>query len=185
MGETEGGIEGRFEAYVAALTSVFGQADRALPLHDYCSGLLPPGARKSVEPMAALVAPARVSAKHQSLLHFVGQANWSDVAVLAKVRDLVLPWLEPSGGVEAWVIDDTGFAKKVGLAHFEGRGWRGFHHHASLTIAAYGFLIRERAAFPPSGAQIRQMPSIPHRQRPRGASDTARATRPKLHRHNP
>ena len=37
---------------------------------------------------------------------------------------------------------------ELGLAHFEGRGWRGFHHHATLCIAAYGFLIRERAPFP-------------------------------------
>jgi SRSO17 transposase len=417
MAESEGGIEDRFEAYVSALTNVFGHADRALPFHDYCSGLLLPGERKSVEPMAALVAPARVSAKHQSLLHFVGQASWSDAAVLAKVRDLVLPALEPSGGIEAWIIDDTGFPKKgehsvgvarqycgrlgkqdncqiavtlsvanhqaslpvayrlylpeswasdpirrtktgvpdeitfktkpqialdqiraaladgiapgvvladaaygysgelraaltaagltyavgiqshimlwpagkeplaakdlalsqpaafasltwregskadltsrfasfrvrpaardckqvmsqplewllvewpeneaeptkywlstlpeeielaslvdqaklrwrierdyeelkseLGLAHFEGRGWRGFHHHASLTIAAYGFLIRERAAFPPSDAKISQMPAIPRRQRPRGAPDTAGATRSQLHRHNP
>jgi SRSO17 transposase len=379
--------------------------------------LLLPGERKSVEPMAALVAPARVSAKHQSLLHFVGQASWSDAAVLTKVRELVLPSFELSGGIEAWIIDDTGFPKKgkhsvgvarqycgrlgkqdncqiavtlsvanhqaslpvayrlylpddwaddpirraktgvphevrfqtkpqialdqvraalaggitpgvvladagygysgelraaltaagltyavgiqshtllwppgkeplaakdlarsqpaafttltwregsntdltsrfarfrvrpapreckqvmsqplewllvewpeneaeptkywlstlpegielaslvdwaklrwrierdyeelkseLGLAHFVGRGWRGFHHHASLTIAAYGFLIRERAAFSPSAAQIRQMPAIPSRQRPRGAPDTARAARPKLHRHNP
>jgi SRSO17 transposase len=120
MGEAEGGIEGRFEAYVAELTSVFGHADRALPFHDYCSGLLLPGERKSVEPMAALVAPSRVSAKHQSLLHFVGQASWSDMAVLAKVRDLVLPSLEPNGGIKAWIIDDTSFAKKgehsVGVA---------------------------------------------------------------------
>ena len=97
MAECEGGIEDQFEAYVSALTSVFGHADRRLPFHDYCSGLLLPGECKSVEPMAALVAPARVSAKHQSLLHFVGQASWSDAAVLAKVRDLVLPALEPSG----------------------------------------------------------------------------------------
>src|SRR5271166_853462 len=40
---------------------------------------------------------------------------------------------------------------ELGLAHFEGRSWRGFHHHATLCIAAYGFLIRERAAIPPSG----------------------------------
>lgn len=36
----------------------------------------------------------------------------------------------------------------VGLSHFEGRGWRGFHHHASLCIAAYGFLVAERCLFP-------------------------------------
>ena len=79
-----------------------------------------PGERKSVEPMAAVVAPARVSAKHQSLLHLVGQAAWSDEAVLAKVRELVLPAIEAQGKIEAWIVDDTGFAKKgvhsVGVA---------------------------------------------------------------------
>ena len=42
--------------------------------------------------------------------------------------------------------------QEVGLGHFEGRGWRGFHHHATLCIAAYGFLICERETIPPSGA---------------------------------
>ena len=60
----------RFVAYVDALTEVIGHADRAAPLRDYCLGLLLPGDRKSVEPIAAVTAPARVSAKHQSLLHF-------------------------------------------------------------------------------------------------------------------
>ena len=39
--------------------------------------------------------------------------------------------------------------QEVGLGHFEGRGWRGFHHHATLCIAAYGFLISERETIPP------------------------------------
>ena len=87
---------------------------------DYCTGLLMPGERKSVEPMAAVVAPARVSAKHQSLLHLVGQAAWSDEALLGKVRELVLPAIEAQGKIKAWIVDDTGFAKKgvhsVGVA---------------------------------------------------------------------
>ena len=62
--------EARFAAYVAALVDVIGHADRATPLRDYCTGLLMPAARKSVEPMAAITAPARVAAQHQSLLHF-------------------------------------------------------------------------------------------------------------------
>ena len=62
----------RFAAYVAGLVSVLGHADRARPLRDYCTGLVMPGARKSVEPMAAVTAPGRVCAQHQSLLHFVG-----------------------------------------------------------------------------------------------------------------
>src|SRR2546429_5758918 len=81
-------------------------------MHDYCLALLMPIARKSVEPMAAVTAPAQVAAKHQSLLHFVGNAPWSDAAMLAKVGELVLPAIERSGPVEAWIIDDTGFPKK-------------------------------------------------------------------------
>jgi hypothetical protein len=81
----------RFVHYVGELVGVIGHADRAGPLRDYCTGLLLPGERKSVEPMAALTAPARTAAQHQSLLHFVGQAPWSDAAVLTKVRELVLP----------------------------------------------------------------------------------------------
>jgi SRSO17 transposase len=77
---------------------------------DYCLGLLLPIERKSVEPMAAVTAPAQVAAKHQSLLHFVGNAPWSDAAMLAKVSELVLPVIERSG--RAWIIDDTGFPKK-------------------------------------------------------------------------
>jgi SRSO17 transposase len=104
--------ESRFSAFVEGLVGVIGHADRAAPLRDYCLGLLVPGERKSVEPMAALTAPARVAAQHQSLLHFVGNAPWSDERVLAKVRELVLPSIEREGPIEAWIIDDTGFPKK-------------------------------------------------------------------------
>ena len=62
--------------------------------------------------MAAVAAPAQVAAKHQSLLHFVGNAPWSDAAMLAKVGELVLPAITRSGPIEAWIIDDTGFPKK-------------------------------------------------------------------------
>jgi SRSO17 transposase len=104
--------EGRFSAYLDGLASVIGHADRAAPLRDYCVGLLMPVERKSVEPMAAITAPGRTGAQHQSLLHFVGQARWSDEQVLAKVREMVLPEIERHGPIEAWVIDDTGFPKK-------------------------------------------------------------------------
>ena len=76
--------EARFAGYVEALGAVLGHADRQQPMHDYCLALLMPIARKSVEPMAAVTAPAQVAAKHQSLLHFVGNAPWSDTAMLAK-----------------------------------------------------------------------------------------------------
>jgi SRSO17 transposase len=112
--------EARFSDYVEGLVSVIGHADRARPLRDYCLGLLMPCERKSVEPLAALTAPERTAAQHQSLLHFVGQGPWSDEAVLAKVRQMVLPAIERHGPIEAWIIDDTGLPKKgthsVGVA---------------------------------------------------------------------
>ena len=57
---------------------------------------------------------------------------------------------------QRWLIerDYLELKQELGLGHYEGRGWRGFHHHAALCIAAYGFLVAERAALPPSGASI-------------------------------
>jgi SRSO17 transposase len=91
------GSESRFAAYVEAITSALGHADRAVPFRSYCAGLLLPGDRKSVEPIAARVQPARVQATHQSLHHFVAKAEWSDDAVLAAVRAHVLPVIERHG----------------------------------------------------------------------------------------
>ena len=112
--------ESRFDAYVEAIVSVMGHADRAGPLYDYCVGLIMPGERKSVEPMAAITAPRRVAAQHQSLLHFVGQSPWSDEKVLNKVREKVLPALEHREPIKVWIIDDTGIPKQgkhsVGVA---------------------------------------------------------------------
>ena len=112
--------EVRFASYVDGLVSVIGHADRAKPLRDYCLGLMMPCERKSVEPMAAMTAPERTAAQHQSLLHFVGQGGWSDERVRAKVGQMVLPAIEQHGPIEAWIIDDTGFPKKgthsVGVA---------------------------------------------------------------------
>jgi SRSO17 transposase len=90
-------------------------------MRDYCAGLLLSVERKSVEPMAAALAPERTAAKHQSLLHFIGQAAWSDEKVLAKTRALVLPTMTREGPIRAFIVDDTGFPKKgkhsVGVAH--------------------------------------------------------------------
>src|SRR3954449_3782413 len=94
----------RFAAYVEALAEVIGHADRAEPLRDYRLGLLLPGDRKSVEPIAAVTAPARVSATHQSLLHFVANAPWSNDRVLGRVQKVTLPIIEGSGAIEAWII---------------------------------------------------------------------------------
>src|SRR4051812_15450685 len=114
------GSESRFAAYVEGLATVIGHKDRVGPLRDYCAGLMLPCERKSVEPIAAVTAPARGAAQHQSLLHFVGEGRWSDEKGLAKVRELVLPQIERHGPIEAWIIDDTGLPKKgrhsVGVA---------------------------------------------------------------------
>jgi SRSO17 transposase len=62
--------------------------------------------------------------------------------------------------------------QEVGLGHFEGRSWRGFHHHATLCIAAYGFRISEREAIPPSAPRVSPyfpLPRLPKDYRPRGA----------------
>jgi len=114
-------VGSRFADYVGGLADVIGHADREKPLNDYCAGLLVSEGRKSVEPLAAVTAPAEVSAQHQRLVHFVANASWSDEQVLAKVRQSVLPAIERHGPIEAWIIDDTSFPKQgthsVGVHH--------------------------------------------------------------------
>ena len=94
------------------LAQAAGHADRAIPLKNYCTGLLLPGERKSVEPIAARLAPDNVRRMHQSLHHVVADAPWSDKAVLGQVRDSVLPAMRKHGPIVCWIVDDTGFPKK-------------------------------------------------------------------------
>ncbi|MBI4465735.1 MAG: IS701 family transposase [Acidobacteria bacterium] len=95
-------------------------ADRVDPLKSYCTGLLLPGERKSVEPMAARLAPGNVRRMHQSLHHVVADAPWSDEELLAQVCGSVLPVMARQRPIRAWIVDDTGFVKKgkhsVGVA---------------------------------------------------------------------
>jgi SRSO17 transposase len=91
--------------------------------------------------------------------------NLTDLARLAKQR---------------WIIerDYQELKQELGLGHFEGRGWRGFHHHATLCIAAYGFLVAERSRFSPStraGKLELRAPQIPPDFQPRGSPRTGRA----------
>lgn len=107
------------DKYFEYLCSALGHADRRASLKDYCTGLMLPIARKSVEPLAAHTDPMDVRAKHQSLHHFVAKSAWSDTAVLASVFHRVQPALDTGTG-QYWIIDDTGFPKKgkhsVGVA---------------------------------------------------------------------
>jgi SRSO17 transposase len=110
-----------FEEYVSVIAQRLGHADRVEPFRGYCTGLLLPVQRKSVEPMAAHLAPGQVSSQHQRLHHFVADAAWSDAAVLAAVRDYVVERVvRQAGPPEALLIDDTGFPKQgrhsVGVA---------------------------------------------------------------------
>jgi SRSO17 transposase len=110
----------RFAAYIEGLANAAGHADRRTPLKNYCTGLLLAGERKSVEPMAARLAPKDVRRMHQSLHHLVADAPWNDQEMLERVRQQVLPAMQKHGSVVAWIIDDTGFPKQgkhsVGVA---------------------------------------------------------------------
>src|SRR6266545_1680391 len=94
------------------LAKAAGHADRSAPLKAYCAGLLLPGERKSVEPMAARLAPDNVRRMHQSLHHLVADAPWRDEAILEQVRSYGVAAMKDKGSLLAWIVDDTGFPKK-------------------------------------------------------------------------
>ena len=286
------GASERFDRYMDHLSQGLGHLDRHAGLKGYCTGLMLPLARKSVEPMAARVDPLHASARHQALHHFVAKAEWSDVEILRRVCQWLVPKMDFARG-GWWIIDDTGFPKKgkhsvgvarqycgmlgkqdncqvavsvslacdqgsvpvawqlylpedwaadqarrlqagvpeavrfatktqialaqlrgllaedaplielvgatyqrwrierdyqdlkqeFGLGHYEGRGWRGFHHHATLSIAAYAFLMAERlTADKPLGSKKnfieRQVPAVPQDYIPRGSPARAATRRP-------
>ena len=104
--------EKRFAAYIEGLANAAGHEDRHEPLKNYCKGLLLPGERKSIEPMAARLDPEHTQPMRQSLHHLVAKAPWSDEMLLEEVRNQVLPAMKKHGPVIAWIVDDTGFPKK-------------------------------------------------------------------------
>ena len=185
------GSESRFAAYVEAITSALGHADRAAPFRSYCAGLLLPGDRKSVEPMAARVQPGRVQAAHQSLHHFVAKADWSDDTVLAAVRARVQPVIEQRGPIRALIIDDTGLPKKgkqsVGVARqYCGQlgkqdncqvavSLSAANDHASLPIAYRLYLPHEWADDPDRRAQAGVPDDVVFQTKPQIALDQLRA----------
>jgi DDE superfamily endonuclease len=154
-------IASRFMKYVQSLVEVIGHADRAGPLQDYCTGLAAASGRKSVEPMAAITAPERTAAQHQSLLHFVGQGAWSDDVVLAKVREMVLPEIERHGAIKAW----------GGIAYGNSRIYGGLH--GPWVPPCGGPIIRRRE---PARNSCRDQPARRDRLL---ASHDARARRPR------
>ena len=115
-----GARQQRLTSYLDRLTEAAGHVDRAVPLKSYCTGLLLPGERKSIEPMAARLAPDNVRRMHQSLHHVVADAPRSDQFLLGCVRDYVLPVMTKTSPIVAWIVDDTGLPKKgthsVGVA---------------------------------------------------------------------
>lgn len=112
--------EERFAEYLDRLFAAVGHADRREPLRAYMAGLMLPGERKSVEPMAAKIDPRNVESRHQSMHHFVADARWDAHAVIRVARDWALEQIGRHGPIEAWVVDDTGIPKKgkhsVGVA---------------------------------------------------------------------
>lgn len=114
------GLEARFEAYCERIVETLMHADREQPARWYLQGLMLPGERKSIEPMAARVQPDNVRSAHQSMHHLVAEAPWSDDALLSAVAEQVLPKLVGEDAPVYWIVDDTGFPKKgkhsVGVA---------------------------------------------------------------------
>ena len=113
-------LEDRFEQYGDLIAAALSHADRRAPSQWYLKGLILPGGRKSVEPMAARVQPQNVRSAHQSMHHLVAHADWNDQSVLSVVAAQVLPVLIKKSKSCHWIVDDTGFAKKgthsVGVA---------------------------------------------------------------------
>ena len=107
-----GAQQKRLATYLESLAQAAGHADRIVPFKAYCTGLLLPGERKSIEPMAARLDPDHVGRMHQSLHHLVAEAPWNDELLLDRALDTVLPSMLRQGPVVAWVVDDTGFPKK-------------------------------------------------------------------------
>jgi SRSO17 transposase len=181
----------RFAEFAAGLAETLGNRVRCRHLKEYCIGLLLPGERKSVEPIAAKIAPDQASAAHQSLLHFVNEADWSAEAMLAKVREMVLPAIECHGPIEAWIIDDTSFPKKgkhsVGVAR-QYCGQLGkqencqvavslsiANHHASLPVAYRLYLPQDWAQDEARREKAKVPPQIRFKTKPEIALDQMRA----------
>lgn len=145
------GLESRFNEYCSAVVSTLAHTDRAQPARWYLQGLMLPGERKSVEPMAARVQPENARSAHQSMHHLVADAAWSDEAMLGAVSARVLPKLVSSAEPVWWIVDDTGFPKKgkhsVGVAH-QYCGQTGKQDNCRVAVSLS--IVTERGSLPVS-----------------------------------
>ena len=104
-------MERRFQEYVEDLGTVVGNDARRRGLSDYMTGLLLPGERKSMEPIAERLESGNVSRRHQSIQHFVSEASWKDGPVRERVIGRVVPAMQKRGTIEHWIVDDTTLLK--------------------------------------------------------------------------
>ena len=122
-----------FERYLEHLGAGLGHAG----LRGYCTGLMAPLKRKSVEPMAQHLAPTATRSRHQSLHHFVADSAWSDEQMLLRVAQWVVPAMDFSEG-GWWLVDDTGFPKQgthsVGVARQYG-GMLGKQDNCQVAVS--------------------------------------------------
>jgi SRSO17 transposase len=191
MGLSEESSARRFGEFAAELAATIGNRVRRRHLKEYCTGLLLPGERKSIEPIAAKIAPEQACAAHQSLLHFVNEADWPDREVLTKVCQVVLPAIKCHGPIEAWIIDDTSFPKKgkhsVGVAR-QYCGQLGkqencqvavslslANHHASLPVAYRLYLPADWAQDAARRKRAKVPPQIRFQTKPEIALDQLRS----------
>ena len=186
------GSESRFASYVEQLVDpgARGSADAISLL---LCGAHSSRRSKSVEPIAARIEPSRVQGAHQSLHHFVANADWSQEDLLRRVRAFVLPAIEKSGKISAWIVDDTGFPKKgvhsVGVARqYCGQlgkqdncqvavSLSAANEHASLPIAFRLYLPEDWAADPVRRARAGVPEDVVFKTKPQIALDQIRAAR--------
>jgi SRSO17 transposase len=113
-------MERRFQEYVEDLGAVVGNDARRRGLSDYMTGLLLPGERKSMEPIAERLESGNVSRRHQAIQHFVSEASWKDGPMRERVLGRVVPAMRSRGAIEHWIVDDTTLLKSgrhsVGVA---------------------------------------------------------------------
>lgn len=104
----------RLESYLGEIGEELGNDSRRQSFAIYAMGILGDGERKSVEPIAARACtdPAKADAAHQSLLHFVANARWSDQAVRRVASAHAIAAISKHGALETWVVDDTGMLKQ-------------------------------------------------------------------------